>query len=208
MRNFESSKNVAVNSTYWAENCCQEIYLWVKGNVARTNRSFLKWQEYSTMQHYNNNTATYNNISYKTSPTAEFQRWLYISQDNRNCDAVRPPWGVMMRELEVREKNGLLPDIIYEHPLKNKWHTHLGNRPFPGMESLEKFCSPSPHPEVDFDCPQFSPEKRVGIENIQWQESVGRCRYEHHQNGSCFPMHLPAWNNDISNWLSRGGWVG
>ena len=32
-----------------------------KGNVAQTNRSFLKWQEY-----YYNNNATYNNISYKT----------------------------------------------------------------------------------------------------------------------------------------------
>ena len=31
-----------------------------KGNVAQTNRSFLKWQEYSTMRHYKNNTATYN----------------------------------------------------------------------------------------------------------------------------------------------------
>ena len=42
----------------------QEI-VYIKGNVALTNRSFLKWQEYSTRQHYNN-TATYNNISYKT----------------------------------------------------------------------------------------------------------------------------------------------
>ena len=77
MCDFEFSKNVAVNSTYQAENCCQEISLWVKGNLAQTNKSSLKWQEYSTTKHYSNNTALYNNMIYKTWPAAVI---IYITR--------------------------------------------------------------------------------------------------------------------------------
>ena len=71
MFDIEASKYVKMSSNFKnqisSQNCCQSRKLWVKKeNLAQINRSFLKWSEILDYPILQNNTATYNSISYKT----------------------------------------------------------------------------------------------------------------------------------------------